>query len=114
METLAIGYPPEEFQILESRGRDREKIKKMSKDEFQKKYWDARVFGNTFWKRNQKRITSFELASCTLERECQLLQCVSGVIHGLIKQAWKKERIVAWLLKRVAMWNMVSTACRFL
>lgn len=47
-KTLAAGYPPVEFQILESRGREREKIKKMSKDEFQKAYWDARVFGNTF------------------------------------------------------------------
>lgn len=47
-KTLANGFSPEEFQILESRGRDREKIKKMSKDEFQNTYWDARVFGNTF------------------------------------------------------------------
>ena len=50
-----------EFQILESRGRDRKKIQKeMGKNitqfnqeeflnsEFVKKYWDARLFGNTF------------------------------------------------------------------
>ena len=51
------------FQILESRGRDREGIKKELKgglknekydheaylnSEFVRKYWDARVFGNTF------------------------------------------------------------------
>lgn len=54
---------PEEYCILESRGRDRAAIKKEmdahgdTKDfdqaafldsEFVKKYWDARVFGNTF------------------------------------------------------------------
>lgn len=52
---------PEEFKILESRGRDRGCIKQeMGKDvgqfdqaeflksSFVKKYWDARLFGNTF------------------------------------------------------------------
>jgi len=38
----------EEFEILESRGRDRDAIKKMNTDKFLEKYWDARVFGNTF------------------------------------------------------------------
>jgi Cas7 group CRISPR-associated protein Csh2 len=38
-----------EFEILESRGRDREAIKKELKNgTFKNKYWDARVFGNTF------------------------------------------------------------------
>lgn len=44
------------FRILESRGRDRDEIKKEMKvangnfleSPFVKKYWDARVFGNTF------------------------------------------------------------------
>ena len=47
---------PENYRILESRGRDRNAIvKEMGADpskfmesEFVKKYWDARVFGNTF------------------------------------------------------------------
>lgn len=47
---------PERYCILEQRGRDRNKIKaEMGKDpskflesEFVRKYWDARVFGNTF------------------------------------------------------------------
>ena len=47
---------PEFYRILESRGRSRPEIKKeMGTDvkkflesEFVKKYWDARVFGNTF------------------------------------------------------------------
>jgi len=37
-----------EFKILESRGRDRDAIKKMTPEMFLAKYWDARVFGNTF------------------------------------------------------------------
>lgn len=51
---------PDYFRILESRGRDRKEIKKEMGDTtsfdqqsflnsaFAKKYWDARVFGNTF------------------------------------------------------------------
>lgn len=42
----------EHFEILESRGRDRAKIKEELKSEqckaFIDKYWDARLFGNTF------------------------------------------------------------------
>ena len=36
------------YEILESRGRDRNAIKGMCKDTFQSTYWDARIFGNTF------------------------------------------------------------------
>ena len=47
---------PENYRILESRGRKREEItkemgidsKKFLESEFVKKYWDARIFGNTF------------------------------------------------------------------
>jgi len=40
---------PEEYAILESRGRVREQIRQEIKDNlFIQKYWDARVFGNTF------------------------------------------------------------------
>ena len=47
---------PEQFEILEHRGRDRKFIKaEMGKDPerfmestFVRKYWDARIFGNTF------------------------------------------------------------------
>jgi Cas7 group CRISPR-associated protein Csh2 len=41
----------DEFFILESRGRDRGEIKKLlekNPDAFKNKYWDARIFGNTF------------------------------------------------------------------
>jgi CRISPR-associated protein Csd2 len=37
-----------QFEILESRGRDRDKIIKLKGEEFKKKYWDARIFGNTY------------------------------------------------------------------
>lgn len=56
-----LGLEPDRYKILESRGRDRTEIKKeMGKDIekfdqkefneslFVKKYWDARLFGNTF------------------------------------------------------------------
>ena len=36
------------YEILESRGRDRSAIKRMSRDTFRNTYWDARIFGNTF------------------------------------------------------------------
>lgn len=37
------------FQILESRGRNRNNIKKeLNNNKFQETYWDARLFGNTF------------------------------------------------------------------
>lgn len=43
-----LALNPEEFDILESRGRDRSEINKLTEHEFIKRYWDGRVFGNTF------------------------------------------------------------------
>jgi Cas7 group CRISPR-associated protein Csh2 len=41
--------PGEEFMILESRGRNRDAVlKEVGEGTFVGKYWDARVFGNTF------------------------------------------------------------------
>lgn len=45
---LGKGNDKNEYQILESRGRDRAEISKLDKAEFTSRYWDARVFGNTF------------------------------------------------------------------
>lgn len=42
---------PGDFEILETRGRDRGGISELLKKDrgaFQRKYWDARLFGNTF------------------------------------------------------------------
>ena len=44
-----MGLNDEEFMILEHRGRDRKEIENELKDgTFVRKYWDARIFGNTF------------------------------------------------------------------
>src|ERR1700682_3419019 len=39
---------PGAFRILESRGRDRNEIKALDSAEFVRRYWDGRLFGNTF------------------------------------------------------------------
>lgn len=36
------------YEVLESRGRDRKEIIQLSKKQFSSKYWDARIFGNTY------------------------------------------------------------------
>ena len=48
------------YEILESRGRSREKIAKMDSNQFQNAYWDARLFGNTFLEsiKNNERNTT--------------------------------------------------------
>jgi Cas7 group CRISPR-associated protein Csh2 len=53
---LAIGNPAtaRSFDILESRGRDRKQISAMSLDDFRAKYWDGRLFGNTFVEEKDK------------------------------------------------------------
>jgi CRISPR-associated protein Csd2 len=44
-----LSLDSDEFAILESRGRNRPEINKEMKDgRFTKKYWDGRIFGNTF------------------------------------------------------------------
>jgi Cas7 group CRISPR-associated protein Csh2 len=48
-EQFSPALDVEKFCILESRGRDRAAITREIKDEiFVDKYWDARIFGNTF------------------------------------------------------------------
>jgi CRISPR-associated protein Csd2 len=37
-----------DYQVLESRGRDRNEIKALETAEFERRYWDGRIFGNTF------------------------------------------------------------------
>jgi len=43
-----LSLDPDNFKILEERGRDRDAIKAMDKAEFMQTFWDARMFGNTF------------------------------------------------------------------
>jgi CRISPR-associated protein Csd2 len=51
-EHTASSFTPslnaDEYQILESRGRDRNAIKALKPAEFVRQYWDGRIFGNTF------------------------------------------------------------------
>lgn len=48
-EKLNLGSESKnEFEILERRGRDRDEIKGLDKESFKEKFWDARLFGNTF------------------------------------------------------------------
>jgi len=37
-----------QYEILETRGRKRDEIIELKREEFHKRYWDARVFGTTF------------------------------------------------------------------
>lgn len=46
-----LGLSDSEFDILESRGRNRDEITDLlnnKQNEFKKRYWDGRIFGNTF------------------------------------------------------------------
>ena len=47
-ETLQLSKNGCSYGILETRGRNRDEIKKMDRDTFTKAFWDGRVFGNTF------------------------------------------------------------------
>src|SRR6266853_1453356 len=51
-EHTAAAFEPalkaDRYQILESRGRDRKEIIALKPEEFKGRYWDARIFGNTF------------------------------------------------------------------
>jgi Cas7 group CRISPR-associated protein Csh2 len=52
----AMGKPAagRSFDVLESRGRDRKQISAMSLEDFRAKYWDGRLFGNTFVEEKDK------------------------------------------------------------
>ena len=50
-KTLGAGFPGDEFDILEARRHKRKDIEKLLKDDFEgfkKRFWDGRLFGNTF------------------------------------------------------------------
>jgi Cas7 group CRISPR-associated protein Csh2 len=47
-KTFTPNLDPDRYYVLENRGRDRDEITAMNKQEFQSRYWDARVFGTTF------------------------------------------------------------------
>lgn len=45
---LSLNRNGRAYEILESRGRKREEIGKLGREQFINRFWDARVFGNTF------------------------------------------------------------------
>lgn len=47
-KAVSLSMNGHKFGVLETRGRNRDAIGKMSRDTFIAEYWDARVFGNTF------------------------------------------------------------------
>lgn len=53
-EAAAAAGPLQGTEILESRGRDRKSIGAMGPAEFIARFWDARVFGNTFIEEGDK------------------------------------------------------------
>ena len=49
VKPLNLGSDPKrQYKILESRGRKRQEILQMDREEFKNTYWDGRLFGNTF------------------------------------------------------------------
>jgi len=59
----------DDHYILESRGRDRKIIEeeiKNNESEFKRKYWDARVFGNTFLEKESSTFVKTGVAQFTL------------------------------------------------
>jgi len=47
---------PSKFDILESRERQREDINKLSEEQFKERFWDGRVFGNTWLEKGSRFI----------------------------------------------------------
>jgi len=67
-KSFAPYLPEEEFCILESRGRNRATIKdEILQGIFLKKYWDARVFGNTFLEKAALAGTSDEASAAAAD-----------------------------------------------
>jgi CRISPR-associated protein Csd2 len=51
---IGVDVKDPRFEILETRGRDRDAIKKMNREKFVDTFWDGRVFGNTFLEKDDK------------------------------------------------------------
>jgi CRISPR-associated protein Csd2 len=103
---LASKFEPpldsKEFDILEKRGRNRERIKAEVRDgSFVQKYWDARLFGNTFLEKGGSTFTrtgvvqfAMGISVAPVEVLRHTLTNTSGVTEG-------KDRAIARLAYRV-------------
>lgn len=59
----------EEYMILESRGRNRQEINSLLNNDFEafkRKYWDARIFGNTFLEEGSSTTVKTGVVQCGL------------------------------------------------
>ena len=54
-DALGLSATAHDYGILESRGRRRDEIAAMGRDQFVDAYWDARLFGNTFLEKLQDK-----------------------------------------------------------
>jgi len=91
---VAAGFEPalkaDDFDILEKRGRDREKIENEINDgSFVRRYWDARLFGNTFLEKGSSTsirtgVVQFGMgiSVATVEIQRHTLTNKSGVQEG--------------------------------
>jgi len=52
---VILGLDNDHFQILESRGRNRVQINALSEEEFIARYWDGRLFGNTYLEQKKEK-----------------------------------------------------------
>ena len=63
-----MGLSNKKFAILESRGRDRKQIEdELENGSFQDKYWDGRVFGNTFLEKISADTTKADTTKDTIK-----------------------------------------------
>ena len=118
---------PEKFRadadrycILEHRGRDRKQItaemgnepEKFLQSEFVRKYWDARVFGNTFLEDGGNKGLS-RPASCSSAWGFPSHRSTFSARRIQMKQACRREKTQAWRRWPIGLWSMASTVCRF-
>lgn len=78
------------YAILESRGRRREEISALTSEEFMRRYWDGRVFGNTFLEKEASNsirtgVVQFGMgvSVCPVEVERMTTTNKAGVQTGL-------------------------------
>lgn len=108
------------YCILESRGRDRAAITKEMNDSpnfmdstFVRKYWDARIFGNTFLEDGGNK-EYIKTGAVQFGMACPSRRSALSVIPIPTRRALRKARKAAWLPWPIGSWSMAFTACPFM
>lgn len=98
----SLGLSDDNFQILESRGRNRDEIKKKMEPKdgkigqgFIDAYWDGRLFGNTFLEEGER--TRFAQVLPISASVFPSLRLTSNSRLGPASPALRPEKIGAWL-----------------